>query len=143
MTTIGELLARFLLAVDDHEWATVAACLDDSVRRDYRSLTGAEPDELPGPALAAEWRAMLEGLTGHQHLLGPAVVDADGDSARASAQVIGTHVLDGDPGSPWTVGGTYRFTLRRDGERWRIAAITLDVRWQTGDPELLARAAGG
>jgi hypothetical protein len=142
MSAVGDLLARMLLALDDHEWEIVAACLDDTVRRDYRSLTGAEPDELPGPALAAEWRAVLEGLTGHQHLLGPAVVDEEGDSARASLHVIGTHTLEGDPGSPWTVGGTYRFALRRDGERWRVAAMTLDVRWQTGDAALLGRAAG-
>ena len=75
-------------------------------------------------------------------MLGPAVVDEDGDAARASVHVIGTHALAGDPGSPWTVGGTYRFALRREGERWRIAAIRLDVRWQTGDAGLLDRAAG-
>ena len=45
----------------------MAECLDDIVRRDYSSLAGAQPDEVAGPALAAEWRGMLEGLTGHQH----------------------------------------------------------------------------
>ena len=48
-------------------------------------------------------------------------------------------MLEGDPGSPWVVGGTYRFALsRRDGS-WRIAAITLDTRWQTGDAAILTR----
>ncbi len=50
-------------------------------------------------------------------------------------------MLDGDPGSPWAVGGTYRFGLRRLAGRWRIAAITLDTRWQNGDGALLQRAA--
>ena len=77
----------------------------------------------------------------HQHLLGPPVVEIEGDGARAAAHVIGTHVLDGDPGSPWVVGGTYRFGLRQLTGRWRIVALTLDTRWQTGDGALLQRAA--
>jgi SnoaL-like domain len=54
---------------------------------------------------------------------------------------VATHVLDGDPGSPWVVGGTYRLVLRRDGERWRIVELKLDTRWQTGDSGMLERAA--
>jgi hypothetical protein len=138
---IADALARFAMAVDEHDWDTVAALLDDTVRRDYRSLTGAAPDEIAGAALAAEWAGALEGLDGHQHLLGLPVIEAGADAALAVAHVIGTHVLDGDPGSPWTVGGTYRFALRRAEGGWRIAGLTLDTRWQTGDGALLRRAA--
>ena len=60
---------------------------------------------------------------------------------RPAVPVIGTHVLDDDPGSPWVVGGTYRFALRPVDGRWRIVAITLDTRWQTGDAGVLQRAA--
>jgi hypothetical protein len=139
---VAGVLARFAMAVDEHDWDAVAAHLADTVRRDYSSLTGAAPDEIAGRDLAAEWAGALAGLDGHQHLLGLPVVEADGDAARAAAHVIGTHVLAGDPGSPWVVGGTYRFELRRGaGGAWRIAALTLDTRWQTGDAALLQRAA--
>jgi len=139
---VTDVLARFVVALDDHDWEAVTACLAERVRRDYRSLTGAEPDEPRAADLVAEWRSLLAGLDGHQHLLGPSVVEVDGDTARASTPVIGTHELAGDPGSPWAVGGTYRFELCRDGDGgWRIAAIRLDVRWQTGDASLLTRAA--
>jgi hypothetical protein len=37
--------------------------------------------------------------------------------------------------------GTYVPRLRRDGRRWRISAITLDTRWQTGDSSVLQAAA--
>jgi SnoaL-like domain len=140
MSSVADALARFLLALDDHDWDGVEAMLAETVRRDYTSLFGGEPDEISGPALAAEWRGVLVGLDGHQHLLGPAVVDVEDDEARADVHVIATHVLDGDPGSPWVVGGTYRFALRRLDGRWRIAAITLDTRWQTGDAGVLQRA---
>jgi hypothetical protein len=69
------------------------------------------------------------------------VVDLNGDEASADVHVVATHVLDSDPGSPWVVGGTYRFALRHREERWRIAAIKLDARWQTGDAAILERAA--
>jgi SnoaL-like domain len=54
---------------------------------------------------------------------------------------MGTHVLEGDPGSPWVVGGTYRFALRRLDGGWRIVGLTLDTRWQSGDAAVLERAA--
>lgn len=141
MNSVADTLARFILALDDHDWDGVTGCLGDRVRRDYRSLFGAEPDEVSGPALAAEWKRALGGLDAHQHMLAAPVVAVEGDEARAAAHVVATHVLDGDPGSPWVVGGTYRFVLRRRAQRWRIVALTLDTRWQTGDTALLERAA--
>ena len=137
----GDAVARFLLALDDHQWGRVEAALDERVSRDYTSLFGGEPDAIAGSALVAEWRALLTGLDSHQHLTGPAVVDLNGEVASADVHVVGTHVLEGHPGSPWVVGGTYRFGLRRREERWRIAAIKLDTRWQTGDAAILDRAA--
>ena len=140
MNEVADVVARCFLALDDHDWNAVMGFLGDTVRRDYQSLFGIEPDEPAGPDLVAEWRGVLTGLDAHQHLLGPPVVTVAGDEARAAAHVVGTHVLDGDPGSPWVVGGTYRFGLQRDGGRWRIVAVTLDTSWQTGDGRLLERA---
>jgi hypothetical protein len=138
----ADAVARFLLALDDHQWARVEAALDETVSRDYTSLFGGEPDAIAGSALVAEWREFVAGLDSHQHLTGPVVVEVDGEEASGDVHVIATHVLEGDPGSPWVVGGTYRFALRRREERWRIAAIKLDTRWQTGDAAILQRAAG-
>jgi SnoaL-like domain len=139
---VADAIARFLLALDDHQWARVEAALDETVNRDYTSLFGGEPDAIAGPALVAEWQEFVTGLDSHQHLTGPVVVELSGDEeASGDVHVIATHVLEGDPRSPWVVGGTYRFGLRRREERWRIAAITLDTRWQTGDAAILERAA--
>jgi SnoaL-like domain len=140
VSSVADTLARFIVALDDHDWDGVTAILGETVRRDYTSLFGGEPDEISGPALAAEWKGVLMGLDAHQHLLGMPVVEVDDDEARAAVHVIGTHVLEGDPGSPWVVGGTYRFVLRRLDSRWRIVTLTLDTRWQTGDSAVLQRA---
>ena len=65
MSPVADAVARFALAIDDHDWDTVTRCL----------------------------------------------------------------------------GGTYRIRLRRVDDRWRITGLALHTRWQTGDGELLARAA--
>jgi SnoaL-like domain len=141
VNSVAETLARFILAVDDHDWDALTAILGETVSRDYTSLFGGEPDEISGPALAAEWKGVLTGLDSHQHLLGVPLIEVEDDEGRAAVHVVGTHVLDGDPGSPWVVGGTYRFVLRQLDGRWRIVAVTLDTRWQTGDGAVLQRAA--
>lgn len=141
MSSVPDALARFVLAVDDHDWDGVTASLAEPVHRDYTSLFGGAPGEISGPELAAEWKRALTGLDAHQHLLGLPAVEIEDDDARAAVHVVATHVLDGDPGSPWVVGGTYRFGLRRLDGRWRIAAMTLDTRWQTGDRAVLERSA--
>jgi hypothetical protein len=115
----------------------VEAALDETVSRDYTSLFGGKPDAIAGSALVAERREMLTGLDSHQHLTGPAVVDLEGEEASADVHVVGTHVLEGHPGSPWVVGGTHRFGLHRREGRWRIAAIKLH------DLETLAGAVVG
>lgn len=140
MTPIAEVLARFVLALDDHDWQGVTTALAETVRRDYTSLFGGKPDQISGPALVAEWKSAISGLDAHQHLLGTPIVDVEDDEARAAVHVLATHVLHGDPGSPWVVGGTYRFELRRLDGRWRIVAVTLDTRWETGDSAVLQRA---
>lgn len=138
---VTDAIARFLLALDDHDWGGVEAALDETLSRDYTSLFGGEPDAIAASALVAEWREFVKGLDSHQHLTGPAVVELNGDEASADVHVIATHVLEGDPGSPWVVGGTYRFALRRRQGHWRITAIKLDTRWQTGDAAILERTA--
>jgi hypothetical protein len=140
---VADAVARFLLALDDHQWGRVEAALDETVNRDYSSLFGGEPDAIAGTALVSQWRESLTGLDAHQHLTGPAVVELNGAEASADVHVVATHVLEGDPGSPWVVGGTYRFALRRREERWRIAAIKLDTLWQTGNAAILERALAG
>jgi len=140
MSSVCAALADFFIALDDREWGAVSALLADTVRRDYRSLFGTEPDEIEGPALAAEWEQALSGLDAHQHYIGAPSIEVDDDEARVAVHVVATHILEGDPGAPWVVGGTYRIELRRLDGDWRIVALRLDTKWQTGDRGILTRA---
>jgi hypothetical protein len=110
MSSVSEALARFVLALDDHDWDGVAAALGETVQRDYTSLFGGEPDEIAGPALAAEWRGVLAGLDAHQHLLGPPVVEIHDGEARAGRPRHGHACARGRPRQP--VGGRRHLPVR-------------------------------
>ena len=47
-TSVFDAVARFMLALDDHDWDGVTAALGETVRRDDTSLFGGEPDEIAG-----------------------------------------------------------------------------------------------
>ena len=62
------------------------------------------------------------------------------DSATCAANVTATHVRTNASGGPhWTVGGRYDLELRRIAgtEDWRIAALTLTVRWASGNQAVM------
>jgi hypothetical protein len=51
------------------------------------------------------------------------------------------HFLDSWPEPEFTIGGYYDDRLVHNGDGWRIAAVTLIVRWRRGDPDLMVEAA--
>ena len=67
----------------------------------------------------------------------------DGDDAVCTAAFQATHRLPNPHGDPiWTLGGTYRFELVRDGSRWRISAVTMTATWASGNQQIMSLAAG-
>jgi hypothetical protein len=139
---ILEVTSRMGLLVDAREWDSLEALFTDPVCVDYTSLNGGEPQSLAAGDLVAGWRGVLERLQATEHLIGGQVIELDGDTARCAANVQGTHVLPNRSGGPlWTVGGRYDFELIRTPDGWRISALTLTVRWATGNQQIM-RAAG-
>ena len=49
MSSVTDTLARFIIALDDHDWDDVASHLGETVHRDYQSLIGA-PSPTRSPA---------------------------------------------------------------------------------------------
>jgi uncharacterized protein len=135
---IADRVTGFLLAVDDRDWTAVQRALTDTVRTDYTSLVGGEPQEQSAEELDAAWRGLLPGFDGTQHMIGPVLAQAAGERAEARCTVTATHRLGNDD---WTVGGTYDLALTHRDGTWRIASITLNTRFVQGDTSLPERAA--
>ena len=87
--------------------------------------------------LVEGWKANLEPLCATQHLIANHVVTLEGDQARVATHVTATHVSPDDAEAHWVVGGRYDMVARRTSAGWRIAALTLTVRWMTGSHEIM------
>lgn len=144
---ITDAVTRMGWYLDRRDWDGLKSLFTDVVYTDYTALWGGEPqeagvDELLATDKQGSWRRTMDGLESTQHLITNILVDVDGDSARATANVVGVHRLTNPHGSPlWTVGGTYDFRLTRTADGWRIQAITQGITWVDGNQQVLFRAA--
>jgi hypothetical protein len=125
-------------AIDALDWDGVSDALDDRVEIDYRSLFGGEAGSPTREDVVESWKGIVPGFDATQHLLGPIRLQEQGeDRAVAEAHVRAYHHLEG---SVWMVAGHYRVGLARKESGWKIAGIRLEVFYQEGGPDLLARA---
>jgi hypothetical protein len=139
---VRRTVTRLLHAIDGRRWDELTPLLADEVRTDYTSLFGGEVQRQDGPALADTWRKLLSPLEATQHLLGPIDVELRGDVAAAETHVRGYHFAPiAKGGREWMIAGHYVMELVWRGGAWRIAGITLQTYYQTGNERLLEEAA--
>jgi len=116
--------------------STYAACIDDRDMERYRECF--EPEvELHGfgraPIHGVEaWldfvKRQLAGFQVTQHMLGPQLVEIDGDSARLRTDLQATHWLVEPKGAIFTLWGTYLSVAGRSDGEWRLRRHELVVR---------------
>ena len=83
-------------------------------------------------ASAEAWFAFVEsaldGFGATQHMLGPSLIDIDGDTAHCRTDVQALHYLLNEPGTTLTLWGTYETGMRRVDGVWKIASHNVVVR---------------
>ncbi|MFI0351846.1 nuclear transport factor 2 family protein [Actinomadura sp. 9N407] len=137
-----ETCTRMGWHADRREWDLLATVFAGKVLLDYTSLNGGEPVTLTPEQIVAGWTGVLGGFDATQHLITGHLVTVDGDTAVCTASFQATHRLANPFGSPlWTLGGTYRFDLVRDGG-WKISGVVMTATWADGNRDLMALAAG-
>ncbi|WP_131738918.1 nuclear transport factor 2 family protein [Actinomadura roseirufa] len=137
---IIEVCTRMAWHADQREWERLREIFTESVALDYTSLNGGEPITIGAEQIGGAWKAGLGGYDATQHILGNHLVTLDGDTAVCTAVFQATHRLANPFGSPlWTLGGTYRFDLVRDGG-WRIRGLVMTVTWADGNQNLATLA---
>ncbi|HLL82754.1 MAG TPA: nuclear transport factor 2 family protein [Longimicrobium sp.] len=138
---VADVVAHVALDADAREWAALRSRFADRVEVDYSSLTGQPAATVDADALMAGWSALLPGFDATQHLLGPVVVEVDGDRATAHTHVRATHRIAGAAGGElWVVGGRYTYGLVRTPSGWRVASTRLELAYQEGNTGLAAMA---
>jgi hypothetical protein len=141
---VRDVITSLVHELDGKHWDALAPLFTDPVETDYRSLFGGDVTRQPASALVAGWQGVLAPLDTTQHVLGPIAVTLapDGDRAAAQCHVRGHHVKAGLPGGDeWMVAGHYLFELARTPGGWKIAKLTLQTYYQTGNRALLQEAA--
>lgn len=134
---LAELASKLGLLVDARDWTGLPELFCDAIDVDYTSLNGGEPQRLAPAELIEGWKRNLEALRATQHLIANHVVTLDGDEARVTTNVTATHISPAEPNEHWVVGGRYDMVARRTSAGWRIAALTLTVRWMTGSQKIM------
>ncbi|MGV0740392.1 nuclear transport factor 2 family protein [Mycobacterium syngnathidarum] len=114
---IERALILFARAMDDRDWASMAAILSQDVEGDFGTgrLVGAT-------AIIDMIRGFLDRCGPTQHLLGNIIIDVTDDTATSNAYIRDVHLnTAGDPSTRFYTLGDYHDTWRRDGDgRWRI-----------------------
>jgi hypothetical protein len=137
-----EVCTRMAWHTDQREWDLLPEIFADQVRLDYTSLNGGEPADLTPDQIVAAWSGVLGGFEATQHLITNHLVTLSGETAVCTAAFQATHRLANPFGGPlWTLGGTYRFDLRRTDGIWRITGVVMTATWADGNKDLLALAA--
>ena len=128
-------------SVDARRWESLSDHFAESVYVDYTSLFGGYPRSYLADDLVGNWRQLLEPFSKTEHVLGPIVVQGNGNKARARCAVRINHFLRGAAGGEeWAVIGQFLFTLEKRGGAWRIDGLVLDVQSQEGNSNLLVEA---
>ncbi len=126
------------LQVDARDWDGLLALFADEVAVDYTSLNGGDPATMAPAELVGGWRQLLEPLDATPHLIANLSARIDGEQASCAANVTATHVRANASGGPhWTVGGRYDVGLVLTPDGWRIDALTLTVRWASGNQSIM------
>ncbi len=139
---IIDTATRMMWSIDTRDWEGLGDVFADKVVLDFTSYWGGEPQTATPEQVVTDWSALFTAFDATQHLLGNHLVTVDGDQGVLTAVFQATHRLADPFGNPlWTLGGTYRFSLVRIDNRWKIEHVLMTATWSEGNRNVLALAA--
>lgn len=138
---ITSCLYRYALGIDTRDWELYRSIFTDRVHMDFSSYDGSEVADMTADEWVAAVRPLFEGLDATQHLMTNPMVDVKGDEASCRMYMQAAHFLQTSSGSPeYTIGGYYNDRLVRTPKGWLISAVTLNVLWHRGNPDIMRLA---
>jgi ketosteroid isomerase-like protein len=132
--TIIESVATF---ADRNEYEALERLYATQVLVDYTSLAGGEPQIKSNYTLMAEWASLLPGFDRTRHAISNIRVTIDKNTAKASADLIADHWLNGQH---WQLSGRYDYGLVKQGRDWKINFHKLTVTSEVGSRDILSAA---
>jgi hypothetical protein len=144
---ITDVVLRFALAMDLHDWPLLRACLADEVETDYGAFRNEPVARVSADAFVARRASALADLR-MQHVSTNHLVEIDGDEAVCRSCFLIHRVHPGLPHGENTLdsAGHYVHRLIRTNDGWRIRGIVQTPLWTRGNPQVhgaLRRPASG
>jgi hypothetical protein len=130
---LGELLARYVRAVDGGDWPLLDSVFVPDAIIDFSATGGVRGDRETVKRWLAE---VLAAWPGRQHLIGAVTMTVDGDEARLSASFADTlapsrsTIAATKPGFV-RGGGWYHHRLIRTPDGWRSRELVQEQSWRT------------
>ena len=138
---IIRVISTLACAQDDVDYEGYRSCFSDQVLIHQPMIDGWEPTLMSADEWTMTGLPKLAGFDVTHHRLFNHIVDVDGDVASCEVDLSAIHqIIENGATDTLTIGGRYSLRLRREGGQWRIFERSLRVRYQIGDPSLMAKA---
>ncbi len=130
-------LTSFSTLADQDAYEYLGRLFAPSVRVDYTSLFGGEPEKVDRAELMKRWAGFLPGFDTTYHELSNLQVSLQEQDAAATVDFTASHWLGTD--GFWAVSGRYDFVLiKRDGN-WLITSVKVTGTGEQGSRDLLEK----
>jgi SnoaL-like domain len=135
---ISDVFHNYACGVDTRDWKLFRSCFTDDLVADFTTM--APGNLFTGADKWCEWVARsINALDATQHIITNHVHRIEGDKSQSQSYLQAQHVLRGRDGAPdmhYLIGGYYKYDMVRAGAEWKIKRYSLNITWQTGDPEI-------
>ena len=131
---IADIIARFHRAIDEGDSATVRALMTDDAGLEVHEGEGVfRIDGADNIVATQDARNVQVTEIKAQHILGPLLVDIDGQNAQATAYQTVFQYSANALTSPINQAGTRNFyELTRTAGAWRVKHSRVQILWMTG-----------
>jgi hypothetical protein len=135
---IVELINKLFVYTDKQEWEKLQnEVFSNEVMFDMSSLGGPNA-ETSSKDICALWMKGFEGLDAINHLAGNYLIHIQDHIATVFAYATATHYkAAATKGTTRDFVGTYTISLLKHGFGWRIYEFKYDLKYQTGNIDLL------
>jgi ketosteroid isomerase-like protein len=121
---IQSQIVRIGAMLDNHEFPSATAIFTDDVAI-----------QTPGGTANGVEAAVAQATRNHakfttQHIISNVLIDLDGDTATARADVVATFIAkDGPMTERSSVAGSYAYELSRTADGWRVSRLSMTPLW--------------
>ena len=122
---VTDTLYRYASCIDSFDLDGLRSILDDDLVAQWGNA-----DPVHGGDAAVEWiKGMTATVIWQHHLLSVYHVDVDGDHAKALVYHTSYMCHSESPKEVRQLVARYHNELRREGDRWRISKLVMEIVW--------------